>query len=100
MSENKTMRAVLLDLAREKDTLESIFEFFDLVHKYGFNTVNLYLEDRITTKTYPYRSPAENYSEDEIREIVEEYMEDHPGGSVSGECATDEEVLALLKDTV
>lgn len=64
------MKMVLLDLAREKDSLESIFEFFDLVSKYGFDSVNLYLEDRIKTKTYPYRSDAESYSEDDVRKIV------------------------------
>lgn len=39
-------------------------------------------------------------SEEEIKTMIEEYLADHPSGEISGECATDEEVLALLKDTV
>lgn len=67
---NAPLRGVLLDLAREKDSLESVFEFFDFVSKYNYNTVFLYLEDRIKTKTYPYRSDAESYSPEEIKRIV------------------------------
>lgn len=61
---------VLLDLAREKDSLESIFAFFDVVSKAGFNTVFLYLEDRIKTKSYPYRSDAESYLPSEVEEMI------------------------------
>ena len=38
-------------------------------------------------------------SEEEIREIIEEYLAEHSGCGVSGEYATDEEVLSLFKDT-
>lgn len=37
-------------------------------------------------------------NKEEIESIVEEYLAEHPG-SVSGEFATNEEILALLKDT-
>ena len=63
-------KGVLLDLAREKDSLESIFSFFDVVSKAGFNTVFLYLEDRIKTKSYPYRTDGESYLPEEIKEMV------------------------------
>ena len=68
---NVPLRGVLLDLAREKDSLESVFEFFDFIKKYNYNTVFLYLEDRIKTKTYPYRSDAESYLPEEIHKMVE-----------------------------
>ena len=35
---NVPLRGVLLDLAREKDSLESVFEFFDFIKKYNYNT--------------------------------------------------------------
>lgn len=37
-------------------------------------------------------------SEEEIQAMIEESLAEHPG--VAGEVATDEEILALLKDTV
>lgn len=67
-----TMRAVMLDLGRQKETLAELYRFFDHAQSYGYNTVLLSLEDRIRTKSYPYPDAAESYSEDEVRQMVTE----------------------------
>ena len=59
-----------MDLARQKENLEEIFRFFDFAKKYGYNTVALYLEDRIKTPIYPYASDLESYSAEEIGKIT------------------------------
>jgi len=64
------MKLVQIDLARQKETLDEVFKFFDLAKAYGYDGVFLYLEDRIRTKTYPYISVEESYSEDEVRQMV------------------------------
>lgn len=65
------LKIVQIDLARQKENLPEIFRFFEFVKKYGYNAVALYLEDRIRTKTYPYASDSESYTEKEIGEIVD-----------------------------
>lgn len=65
-----TLKAVQMDLARQKETLEQIFEFFELASCYKYNAVVLYLENRIKTKTYHYDSDEESYTPDEIRCMV------------------------------
>lgn len=40
----------------------------------------------------------DNMSKEDVEAIIEEYLAEHPG-SVSGEIASDEEILNLLKDT-
>ncbi len=59
-----------LDLARQKETVEYVCRYMDDLAKAGMNTVILYLEDRIKTKSYPYCTDEESYSPDEIRRIV------------------------------
>jgi hypothetical protein len=66
----EAIRAVQIDLASQKESISEILRFFDHAKKYNYNTVVMYLEDRIKTKTYPYISDEESYSEDEIRGIV------------------------------
>lgn len=66
----KIMKSVQLDLASQKETLERIFEFFELAAKYKYNCVTLYLEDRIKTESYPYLEDEESYTPDEIKEMV------------------------------
>ena len=70
MRSGKIMKLVQIDLARQKETLDEVFKFFDLAKAYGYDGVFLYLEDRIRTKTYPYISVEESYSEDEVRQMV------------------------------
>ncbi len=59
-----------IDLARQKETLPVIFNFFDIAKKSGFDGLFLYLEDRVRTESYPYISPEESYTPEEIRVIV------------------------------
>ena len=69
------LRIVQMDLGRQKETLAEIVHFFDFAKKYGYNAIALNLEDRVKTKTYPYASDEESYSESEVREIVEAAFE-------------------------
>ena len=64
------LKIVQLDLARQKETLDEIFRFFDFAKKYGYNTIALYLEDRIKTNVYPYASDEESYSKEDVAKIV------------------------------
>ena len=65
------LKIVQIDLARQKENLAEIFRFFDFAKKYGYNAVALYLEDRIKTKTYPYASDSESYTEKDVGKIVD-----------------------------
>ena len=64
------IKALQMDLARQKENIPQIKEIIDLAARYGYNTLFLYLEDRIKTKTYHYRSDEESYLPEEIKEIV------------------------------
>jgi len=66
------LRAVQLDLARQKETVGFVKAYLARMAQAGYNTMVLYLEDRVKTASYPYPSDAESYSPDEIREIVAE----------------------------
>ena len=59
------LKIVQMDLGRQKETLAEIVHFFDFAKKYGYNAIALNLEDRVKTKTYPYASDEESYSEGE-----------------------------------
>ncbi|MEA4822598.1 MAG: family 20 glycosylhydrolase [Clostridiaceae bacterium] len=65
-----TVRAVQIDLARQIETLPTVFRYLDIAAKAGFNTIVLYLEDRIKTPSYPYAADVESYSEADIRTMV------------------------------
>ena len=65
------MRAVQLDLARQMESLEFIRQFIDFIAEHSFNTLVLYLEGRIKTKTFPYPLERDSYSIEEMSEIVE-----------------------------
>ena len=69
------LKIVQMDLGRQKETLAEIVHFFDFAKKYGYNAIALNLEDRIKTKTYPYASDEESYSEGEVKRIVEAAFE-------------------------
>lgn len=64
------IKAVQLDLARQKENLPFIFSFVDFIKKYKFNTLVLYLEGRVRTASFPFPSTADSYSEQEVMEIV------------------------------
>ncbi len=65
------MIAVQMDLARQKENLAEIESFFELAAENGFDTVVLYLEDRIKTRSYPFSSDQESYLPEEIRQILD-----------------------------
>jgi len=63
------IRAVQLDLARQTETVDFVKKYSEKMAAAGYNTLVLYLEGRIRTKTFAL-PVAESYSEDQIREIV------------------------------
>jgi len=70
----KTVRfaaqAVQLDLARQKETVTFVKDYLRRVSSVGYNTVVLYLEDRVKTSSYPYSSDEDSYSLAEMKDIV------------------------------
>lgn len=64
------VRAVQLDLARQIETVPFVKDYLRRVSAVGYNTVVLYLEDRVKTPSYPYSSDEESYSLAEMRDIV------------------------------
>lgn len=67
---NLKIKAVQLDLARQKENIEFILSFIDFIKKYGFNTIVLYLEGRIKTNSFPYIKDEDSYSKEEMKEVV------------------------------
>ncbi len=60
---------VVLDL-RHMETVEYINQYADFAAAQGFNTLVLYLEGRIQTKSFPFRPRAESYSLEEMQRVV------------------------------
>ncbi len=64
------IKAIQLDLARQKENLSFIFSFIDFAKQCSYNTLVLYLEGIIRTKSFT-RIPGRNtYEPDEIRKVV------------------------------
>ncbi len=64
------IKCVQLDLARQKESIPFIKDFIRFAADAGYDSILLYLEDRIRTAGYPYPSDDESYSVDEMRDIV------------------------------
>jgi len=64
------MRAVQMDLARQMETIPFIKGFIDFIAENHYNTLFLYLEWRVRTKTFDI-GRNEGYSAEELSEIVE-----------------------------
>jgi len=64
------LRAVQLDLARQMETVEFICQFIDFIADQGFNTLFLYLEWRVRTRTFDLGA-ANGYDANEIKTIVD-----------------------------
>lgn len=64
------VRAIQLDLARQRETVETIQEFIRFSKKCGYNTILLYLEGVIRTESFPCRPAELSYSPDDIRAVV------------------------------
>ena len=67
-----SIRAIQLDLARQMETVGFVKSYMRRAKDAGFNTVFLYLEDRIKTPCYPYPADSNSYSVAEMREVVDE----------------------------
>ncbi len=63
-------RCVQLDLQRQLEKMDFICKFIDFAALHHYNHLMLSLGDRIRTRSYPFRAPAESYSPEEIRKIV------------------------------
>ena len=61
---------IQLDLARHMETVEYIHQYTDFAAAQGFNTLVLYLEGRVRTESFPFRSRAESYSLEEMQRVV------------------------------
>ncbi|MBO7721883.1 MAG: family 20 glycosylhydrolase [Kiritimatiellae bacterium] len=66
------VRAVQLDLARQMETVPFVKRYLSFAKESGFNTVQLYLEGRIRTKSFPWRAASETYTPEQMKEIVAE----------------------------
>jgi hypothetical protein len=66
------IRALQLDLARQKEPVPEIKNIISFASNHGFNTLLLYLEDRIKTAFYHYPSDSESYSLKDMEQIVKE----------------------------
>jgi len=64
------IRAVQLDLARQKESPAFVTNYMSRVRAVGYNTIVLYLEDRVKTPSYPYSTDADSYSLEEMAGIV------------------------------
>jgi len=65
-----SIRAVQLDLARQREPIDAIERFIRFAADQGFNAVMLYLEGVIRTPSFPYRAQADSYSQQDIQQIV------------------------------
>lgn len=64
------IRALQIDLARQKETIAFLREFIDFAAANGYNSILFYIEGRIKTKSFPYPSDAEAYSVKEMKDLV------------------------------
>ena len=64
------MKCVQLDLARQIESVEYVKNFIDMASACGYDSILLYLEDRVRTASYPYPAPGQAYSPEEIRALV------------------------------
>ena len=69
MKTNFQIKAVQLDLARQMESMDFIFQFIDFIAEKDYNTLFLYLEWRVRTKTFDIGA-KNGYSTDQIRKIV------------------------------
>lgn len=65
------IKAVQLDLARQKENLNFIYSFIDFIKCYGYNTLVLYLEGIVKTKSFTRIRGKDTYEPEEIRKIVD-----------------------------
>jgi len=64
------IRAVQLDLARQKESLTAIGDFLTFAAEWGYNTLFLYLEGVVRTNSFPHPPKESSYSEEELRQVL------------------------------
>ena len=64
------IRAVQLDLARQKETVPFLKAYVDRIAEVGYNTLVLYLEGRVKTASVPFLEDEASYTPAEMREVV------------------------------
>ncbi|MHB9022633.1 MAG: family 20 glycosylhydrolase [Armatimonadota bacterium] len=64
------MRAVQLDLARQRETVDYIRRFIDFSAAQGFNTLALYLEGVVNTPSFHSRPPDASYTLDQMADVM------------------------------
>ena len=69
MKTNFEIKAVQLDLARQMESMNFIFQFIDFIAEKDYNTLFLYLEWRVRTKTFDIGA-KDGYSPEQIKKIV------------------------------
>jgi len=65
------IRSVQLDLARQMETMDFIKGFIDFVADNGYNTLVLYLEGRIKTRSFPFPPNEESYTPEQMKDIIQ-----------------------------
>ena len=70
MNQNYQIRAVQVDLARQMDSIPFLKGFIDFIAENHYNTLFLYLEWRIRTKTFDI-GKNEGYSAEELTELID-----------------------------
>ena len=65
-----SMVCLQLDIARQKESLAYIKDYFGKAKEWGYDTIILYLENAVRTSVTADFSPDETYSKEEISEIV------------------------------
>lgn len=66
-----SVRAVQLDLARQPETVDFIRRFIDFAADHHFNTLVLYIEGRVRTRSFPYLPRAQSYTPEQTAAVVE-----------------------------
>jgi len=88
MDNRFAFRGVQLDLARQMETITFIKQFIDFATDNGYNSLFLYLEGRVRTKSFPYPDDNECYTPEEMKDVVEyaakKYIDVFPGISLHG----------------
>ena len=64
------IRAVQLDLARQRETVDTIQRFIARAAAWGYNTLFLYLEGVVRTPSFPFRPAGQSYDASQIGTIV------------------------------
>ena len=70
MNQNYQIRAVQVDLARQMETIPFLKGFIDFIAENHYNTLFLYLEWRIRTKTFDI-GKKDGYSAEELTELID-----------------------------